>query len=75
MDVYTFYSMGDFRMIRWYDYIAAFFAADFIWGNIQVALFSGSWVSMLFGAAGAYSVLYIWDNIYIPFRMRQEANK
>ena len=61
-------------MIRWYDYGAATFAADFIWGNIQVALFGDSWLSMLFGIVGAYSILYIWDNIYTPFRLRQENN-
>ena len=54
-------------MIRWYDYLAAGFAAGFaaecLWGNIQVALFSGNWLSMLFSALGAYSIFYIWDNI------------
>lgn len=74
MDVYTFFSMGGIRMIRWYDYIAAFFAADFIWGNVQIALFSGNWLSMFIGGIGAYSILYIWDNIYTPFRLRQENN-
>ena len=73
------YFTVDFRMIRWYDYLAAGFAAGFaaewLWGNIQVALFSGNWLSMLFGALGAYSIFYIWDNIYTPFRVRQEANK
>ena len=61
-------------MIRWYDYVAAFLAADFFWGNVPAALFSGNWLSMLFGATGAYSIFYIWDNIYTPFRVRQENN-
>jgi hypothetical protein len=61
-------------MLRWYDYLAAFLAADFLWVNIQVALFSGNLVSMLFGTLGAYSIFYIWDNIYTPFRVKQENN-
>jgi len=74
LDGYSYFIMGGFWMIRWYDYGAATFAADFIWGNIQVALFGDSWLSMLFGIVGAYSIFYIWDNIYTPFRLRQENN-
>ena len=61
-------------MIRWYDYAAASFAADFLWSNIKIVLFGSNWLSMLFGIVGAYSILYIWDNIYTPFRLRQENN-
>lgn len=66
--------MGSFWMIRWYDYGAATVAADFIWGNIQVALFGDNWLSMFIGGIGVYSIFYIWDNIYTPFRLRQENN-
>ena len=62
-------------MIRWYDYPVAFLAADFLWVNIQLALFSGNWISMLVGIIGTYSIMYIWDNTYTPFRVRQEENK
>ncbi|MDA9302456.1 hypothetical protein N8072_00040 [bacterium] len=61
-------------MIRWYDYIAAFFAADFIWSNVQLVLFSGNLLLMFIGGIGACSILYIWDNIYTSFRLRQENN-
>jgi len=66
--------MGGFWMIRWYDYIAASFAAEFLWGNIQIALFGGGVQSNIGGIVGAFSIFYIWDNIYTPFRLRQENN-
>lgn len=60
-------------MIRWYDYLAAFLAADFIWANIQVALFSGVWWVSILGSMGAYFVWSLWNDTYIPFRKQQEA--
>ena len=62
-------------MIRWYDYLVAFLAADFMWANIQVALFSGVWWVSIFGSMGAYFVWSLWNDTYIPFRVRQEDNR
>ena len=53
-------------MIRWYDYIAAFLAADFMTGFI----FSGS----IFGGFAAYFVYGAWVDFYCPWRLRQENN-
>jgi len=62
-------------LIRWYDYLVAFLAADFMWANIQVALFSGVWWVSIFGSMGAYFVWSLWNDTYIPFRIRQEDDR
>ena len=50
-------------MIRWYDYPAAFLAADFMTGFI----FSGTW-----GGLAAYFVYSAWSDFYCPWRLKQE---
>jgi len=63
------------RMIRWYDYLVAFLAADFMWANIQVSLFSGVWWVSILGGMGVYFVWSLWNDTYIPFRVRQEDDR
>ena len=67
MDGYYYFIMGVFWMIRWYDYIAAFLAADIMTGLI----FSGS----IFGGFAAYFVYGAWSDFYCPWRLRQENRK
>jgi len=62
-------------MIRWYDYPAAFIAADFFFTNILRFVYSEGWFMKLFAALGAYAIWHIWETMYTPFRIRQEANK
>lgn len=63
-------------MIRWYDYIAAFLAADFLLTNTIVALDAAKpWYVNFFGALCVYFVWDLWNDTYIPFRKRQEENK
>lgn len=60
-------------MIRWYDYPIAFLAADFMWANLQTALFGGLFWAPI-GALGAYFVWMLWEDTYIPWRVRQERD-
>lgn len=62
-------------MIRWYDWIVAFVAAHFFFNNAIVALFADVWYMNLIGALGAFFVIDLWNDTYIPFRKRQEANR
>lgn len=62
-------------MIRWYDYIASFVAADFMYGNIKLALLSGSMTFQILGILGSYFVYSLWVNTYIPFRVKQENER
>jgi hypothetical protein len=52
-------------MIRWYDYGAAFLAADIM----ATAFFT----IPIFGAIIAYAVYEIWMNWYCQFRLEQES--
>ena len=61
-------------MIRWYDYLIAVIAAQFLYSNVILMIF-GSISMGIFGAIGAYCVWSLWDNTYIPFRVMQEENK
>ena len=62
-------------MIRWYDFFAAFLAADFLIANTKVALFAEVWYMNIIGIVGAYVVWDLWNDTYIPFRKRQEENR
>ena len=62
--------------IRWYDYLAAFFAADILWTNIKVILFSGNMYGTFFAIIAVYFAWDIWNGWYCKkFRMRQEFEK
>ena len=51
-------------MIRWYDYLLAFLAADLMTGFI----FSGN----IFGGFAAYFVYSAWVDFYCEFRANME---
>lgn len=62
--------------IRWYDYPAAILAADFLWGNIQIALFAQTWWASLLGGIAAYLIWDLWESWYCKkFRIMQEFRK
>lgn len=62
-------------MIRWYDWFAAFLAADFLIANAKVALFAEVWYVSIIGGCAIYFVWYLWNDTYIPFRKRQEQKQ
>ena len=51
-------------MIRWYDYVAAFIAAD-----VGASFFFNV---PIFGAIATYGIYYLWMNVYCPWRLEQE---
>lgn len=61
-------------MIRLYDWIVAFIAADLMIGNAMIAVFAEVWYMNLIGAVGAYFVWDLWNDTYIPFRKRREKS-
>lgn len=62
-------------MIRWYDYIAAFIAADFLLANFMMAMTGPNfWVQLL----GGLFVAFIWDawnDLYCKFRLNMEMKR
>lgn len=62
-------------MIRWYDWVAAFVAAQFFFSNVVVALFAEVWYMSIIGGVATYVVWDLWNDTYIPFRKRQEENR
>ena len=62
-------------MIRWYDYVIVFAAADLMWANIKLALVAPTMLAGILGSIGAYAIWYLWHDLYIPFRKDQELNK
>jgi len=59
-------------MTRWYDYIVVFVAADLLLGNIKVALLAPSMLGNLIGVAGVYAIWHLFNEIYIPYRLKKE---
>jgi len=58
-------------MIRWYDYIVAFIAADFIFTNIRLLL-TGNILMTMIGGLSIYFILSLWNTKYTNFRINQE---
>lgn len=56
-------------MIRWYDYVLAFFAADFIMAGTYMAL-TQSFVGGIF----AWLTFEMWD-VYCDWRKRYESQE
>lgn len=65
-------SMRRQKMIRWYDYIVAFIAADFIFTNIRLLLTGNILMSMI-GGLSIYFIINLWNTSYTNFRMNQET--
>ncbi len=59
-------------MIRWYDYIVAFVAADFIFTNIRLLLTGNIFMSII-GGLSIYFILNLWNTSYTNFRINQET--
>ena len=59
-------------MIRWYDYVLAILAADFLIANATTALVAEVWWLQIIGGMGAWLIWDLWNDTYIPFRKKQE---
>jgi hypothetical protein len=59
-------------MIRWYDYIVAILAADFILGMIMWILNSTLWWEPMIAGLIVGFVWQAWSKDYCQFRLRQE---
>jgi hypothetical protein len=58
--------------MKWYDYVVAVVAADFILANI-ILLLTGPTFFVQFLAALAITFLYdLWINVYCKFRLKME---
>ena len=62
-------------MIRWYDYIAAYLAAELLFANAKTALLAEVWYINLIASLGVYFIWDLWNDTYIPFRKQQEINR
>ena len=62
-------------MIRWYDYVLAILAADFMVGFMLWGFAATTWWEpMLYGLL-AGMIWQAWKNDYCAFRLRQEYGK
>ena len=62
-------------MIRWYDYIVAILAADFILTFMLAGFTSTTWWGPMLNGVLAGLVWQIWKNDYCNFRLRQEKRR
>ena len=62
-------------MIRWYDYVAALIAADFLIANATTALVSEVWWLQILGGVGAWIIWDTWNGPYCKWRVKQEFKK
>ncbi len=59
-------------MIRWYDYIVCLLAADFLGANLKIAFFAQDWFMNVIGIVAAWSIYYLFTDVYTPYRYKQE---
>jgi hypothetical protein len=62
-------------MVRWYDWVVALLAADFMLGNIITALTGPIWYIQLVGAVAVYFIYELWIDAYCKFRKKYEYGK
>ena len=62
-------------MIRWWDYVIALLAADFMVGNAMLALTGTEWWMKILGAVSAYFIWELWNDTYCPWRKRLEEKQ
>lgn len=62
-------------MIRWYDYVVAVLAADFITGFLFAGFVATIWWQPLFYGVLAGVVWQAWNNDYCAFRLKQESER
>jgi hypothetical protein len=61
--------------VRWYDWFAAVFAADLLWVNAKIVLFSENFLSTFFATVAVYFIWDIWNWYCGKFRLRQEFER
>jgi hypothetical protein len=62
-------------MIRWYDYVLAILAADFILGFLLWGINATTWWEPMVAGLLAGMVWQVWKNEYCAYRLRQERGK
>lgn len=67
-------NVGNYGIVRWYDWVAAFLLADFILAFVKVMLFAPDMLTFIFAAISLYGSYKLWEQYYCPFRKRQEEN-
>ena len=61
-------------MIRWYDYILAILAADFLFANMVYAIVADSLLGTGLGILGVAAMWYIWGD-YCEWRKKRETQE
>jgi hypothetical protein len=59
-------------MVRWYDYVLAVFAADFMTGFLFWGFRASEWWEPIVAGLLAGLILDAWKTYYCKFRLRQE---
>lgn len=62
-------------MIRWYDYVLAVLAADFMTSFLFAGFVATIWWQPLFYGFLAGMTLQFWTHDYCAFRLRQEIKR
>ncbi len=62
-------------MIRWYDYVLAVLAADFMMGFLLWGVNATTWWEPMLTGLLAGMVWHAWSKDYCAFRLRQEYGK
>lgn len=62
-------------MIKWYDWVIAVIAADFILAGAIVGLTAPTIWMQFIGALSATVLYDLWVNFYCVFRKKQEQNR
>lgn len=61
--------------VRWYDWLAALVAAEFLFRNVMVMLYAPNiWIQILAGVS-VYFVYELWVNTYCKFRLVKEFRR
>ena len=62
-------------MIRWYDYVLAILAADFMISFMLWGFAATTWWEPILHGLAAGMVWQAWTKDYCAFRLKQEMNK
>ena len=61
--------------VRWYDWLAALVAAEFLFRNVMVMLYAPNiWIQILAGVS-VYFVYELWVSTYCKFRLVKEFRR
>lgn len=61
--------------VRWYDWLFAFFVADFLYVFLQIIIFAPTFSSSVFASIAAFGIFRLWEGYYCTFRKRQEEKR